>query len=187
MHPCFIGPDNIDSHYISSTSITHGTPRQHTRSFATYPHYNKPCICFCNQTFLNVPPPPPIVGNTYICVTRTKQEALHGTQTIPCGVGRAARVSYASILLLEMLGIASSLFQHLGIMLGIITVHLYWHNFAAHLSLVAYPDLLHFQEYSTLKLHVEIASSSMLQWNLYGVNSTFALYVILFFLKSFHF
>ena len=96
----------------------------YTRSFATYPHYNKPCIRFYNQAFLSMPPPPPIVGNTYFSAAGMEQEALHNAQTILSGLGRATLVGYASILLLEMLVIASSLHKHLGIMLGIIDTHL---------------------------------------------------------------
>ena len=34
----FLGPDNIDSYYVSGVSITHGSPRQHIWSFAAYPY-----------------------------------------------------------------------------------------------------------------------------------------------------
>ena len=68
----FIGPDDIDSYYVSGVSITHGTPREHIWSFGAYPHDGEHTVgylCPCSQPSLDVPPPPSFVGNNYFCDT----------------------------------------------------------------------------------------------------------------------
>jgi len=65
-------PDDIEGHYVDGVSITHGSPRQHIWSFATYAsddYTSVAYICPCSQPSLNVPPPPSFVGNNYFCDT----------------------------------------------------------------------------------------------------------------------
>ena len=78
----FHQPYSIEYNYVEGVSITHGIPRQHIWSFAAYPgddHTELNNICPCSQPSLNVPSPPPFVGNNYFCDTavETRQDGWH--------------------------------------------------------------------------------------------------------------
>ena len=63
---------SIDDYYVDGVSITYGNPRQHVWTFAAYPSDDNTRLinlCPCSQPSLNVPSPPPFVGNNYFCDT----------------------------------------------------------------------------------------------------------------------
>ena len=71
--PNGFGYPDIEGYYVDGVSITHGSPRQHIWSFASYPSDDYTSvvtdICPCSQPSLTVPPPPSFVGNNYFCDT----------------------------------------------------------------------------------------------------------------------
>ena len=63
---------SINDYYVDGVSITYGNPRQHVWTFAGYlsNDYASPeNVRSCSQPSLNVPSPPPFVGNNYFCDT----------------------------------------------------------------------------------------------------------------------
>ena len=63
---------SIDDYYVDGVSITYGNPRQHVWTFAAYRSDDNTYLinlCPCSQPSLNVPSPPPFVGNNYFCDT----------------------------------------------------------------------------------------------------------------------
>ena len=62
----------INDHYVDGVSITYGNPRQHVWTFAGYPsddYTSSNSLCPCSQPSLDIPSPPPFVGNSYFCDT----------------------------------------------------------------------------------------------------------------------
>ena len=56
--------ESIDSYYVDGLSVTHGSPRNHIRTFAA--RLNNESSCPCTYPYAG-PPAPPFVGENFFC------------------------------------------------------------------------------------------------------------------------
>ncbi len=71
--PTSANPTDIDAHYVDGVSITHGSPREHTWTFAAARDSSAKDRCPCINSSAN--PPPSFVGTDYFCDTGSETAA----------------------------------------------------------------------------------------------------------------